>query len=394
MRAVADAGVAQVVLPPQSRPGSVAMARVGLDLAQPQGDAAERFLLSACTSSASMWSANSATFTPSVDAEDARPHLTPANLVSSLHRALETPHTARLLAAAFPEPTFVHHDPLPAALQLRDEGAANHACLCGPDRGAGVHLFVFGAYGLPATQGAEPQSLLARQTYEASRTVARVHRLPPERLVFARQSAGALHAGAFHNDLVMTSNEHVLLYHERAWVDGDAVVEELRAKYRLLNDDELCSVRVPEALLSLEEALATYVFNSQIVTRRDGSMTVLAPEEAAASPAARATLALLTATPQSRVDEVRYVGLSESMRNGGGPACLRLRMALTAAEADAVHPGLRFGDRLHRALGAWIERHYRDTLTVEDLADPGLWAEGAAAFAELEAILGFPCGSA
>ena len=45
---------------------------------------------------------------------------------------------------------------------------------------------------------------------------------------------------------------------------------------------------------------------------------------------------------------------------------------------------------LHARLVAWVERHYRDRLAPEDLADPQLLDESRRALDELTRILGLP----
>jgi succinylarginine dihydrolase len=75
------------------------------------------------------------------------------------------------------------------------------------------------------------------------------------------------------------------------------------------------------------------------------------------------------------------------MRNGGGPACLRLRVVLTEEERAAIGANVWLDDTLHAALTAWVTRHYRDRLTPDDLADPALLDEGRRALDELSALL-------
>ena len=86
--------------------------------------------------------------------------------------------------------------------------------------------------------------------------------------------------------------------------------------------------------------------------------------------------------------EVRYLDVRESMRNGGGPACLRLRVPMTDAEAAALGASVLFTEALDAALTKWVQAHYRDRLLPSDLADPALAREGLAALDELTRILG------
>ncbi len=130
-RALAARGVMQAVLPPHERPDTHALRALGFSgtdadvVSRAATDAPQ--LLAACSSAAAMWTANAATVSPSADTLDHRVHFTPANLVSHFHRSLEAPTTTRVLRAIFADPAhFVVHDPLPAAPQTGDEGAANH----------------------------------------------------------------------------------------------------------------------------------------------------------------------------------------------------------------------------------------------------------------------------
>src|SRR6185312_6376895 len=149
MRALAARGHAQGVLPPHERPSVPALRALGFggsdhDVIETAGrDAPE--LLAACSSAAAMWAANAATVSAAADCGDGRIHFTPANLVTHFHRALEAPTTTRVLRAIFADQTrFCVHDPLPAAPQFGDEGAANHTRFTRRSGEAGVEFFVYG----------------------------------------------------------------------------------------------------------------------------------------------------------------------------------------------------------------------------------------------------------
>jgi succinylarginine dihydrolase len=82
--------------------------------------------------------------------------------------------------------------------------------------------------------------------------------------------------------------------------------------------------------------------------------------------------------------------LRQSMENGGGPACLRLRVELTDAERAAVRARVLLDDALAGDLDAWIRRNYRDRLAPADLADPSLHDESQRALDELTTLLRLP----
>jgi succinylarginine dihydrolase len=387
MRALAARGFAQAVLPPHERPDVQALRALGFagsdaEVIARAARAAPR-LLAACSSAAAMWVANAATVSASADTADRRVHFTPANLVSHFHRALEAATTTRVLRALFGDDTrFQVHDPLPAAPQLGDEGAANHTRLATAP-GPGIELFVYGRSAF--AEGPAPVRYPARQTREASEAVARRHRLDPARTVLAQQDPGAIDAGVFHNDVIAVGEGTLLFCHERAFVDTPRVLDDLRARV----GPAFTALVVTQEEVTLDDAVATYLFNSQLLARSDGRYTLVAPAEAQEHPRTRALIERLTAAGSS-IAEALVFDLRQSMRNGGGPACLRLRVPLTADERAAVRGRVFLDEPLARALDAWIDRHYRDRLAPGDLADPALLDESRRALDELTQLLAIP----
>ncbi|MCC5882013.1 MAG: N-succinylarginine dihydrolase [Halomonas sp.] len=388
MKALMDAGYAQGVLPPQQRPDLGALRSLGFSgsnrevLARAASEAPQ--VLRAVCSASSMWTANAGTVTPSRDAPDGRVHFTPANLQSSFHRFLEPETTGRVLAAIFrSEAHFAHHPVLPATPAFSDEGAANHTRLCGEHGDAGVHLFVYGRQAFGGDSAHEPKRFPARQTLEASQAVARQHGLSEVQTVFAQQHPVAIDAGVFHNDVIAVGNGPVLLYHEMAFLDEQATLEALRSKMA----SPLIPVRVPSEAVSLEDAVASYLFNSQLLSNPDGTMTLVVPGECQEREAVWRTIQDLLLAGHNPITDVIVKDVKQSMRNGGGPACLRLRVVLSDAERAALTGRVLLTDVLHDELVAWVERHYRDRLAPDDLADPQLADETLNALDELTRIL-------
>ena len=91
---------------------------------------------------------------------------------------------------------------------------------------------------------------------------------------------------------------------------------------------------------------------------------------------------------ENPIGSVHYVDVRQSMQNGGGPACLRLRVVLTQEELARVHQKVLLTEALYRALNTWVDRFYRDRLEPGDLADPALLEENRAALDALTEILG------
>ena len=388
MKAIRDLGVPQAVLPPQERPAVAVLRDLGFEGSD--GEILRRVgteapdLLTSCSSASSMWAANAATVGPSADSTDGKVHFTPANLRTNFHRAIETASTARILRAIFPgQDRFVHHDALPAIELFGDEGAANHTRLCESYDEPGVQLFVYGMRALD--RGAlRPARYPARQTFDASSAVSRLHRLPPSRVVFAQQHPSAIDAGAFHNDVVAVGNQNVFFVHEQAFLEPDRVERELRAK---LEGTRLHWIEAAQKEVTLEEAVTSYLFNSQLVALPSRKMALVVPLETQQSQRVWAFLQRILAE-QEVIDQIEVIDVRQSMRNGGGPACLRLRVVLTDTELARANGSVFLDDRLFQTLDAWIETHYRDRLTPDDLADPKLLDESRAALDELTQLLG------
>jgi succinylarginine dihydrolase len=383
MRLVRGLGATQAVLPPQQRPSLRVLRGLGFRGTDEEviasAAAGGAHWLSVCSSASAMWTANAATVVPSSDARDGRTHLVVANLQQMFHRSIEPEETARVLRAIFRDPArFVVHDPLAGGGHLADDGAANHLRLS-TSRGA-AHLFAWGRRAWGSFDG--PRLHPARQTLEASHRLACLHDLDPARTFFPQQHPDGIDAGAFHTDVLAVGNERFLMLHELAFVEDDRLLAALRA----LLGEELSVVRATARELSPERAVASYVFNSQVLTLPGGGMALVAPEDAHEDAEARAFLDRVAA--EGPVTSVHFVDVRQSMRNGGGPACLRLRVALSDEETSALAGSVVMDDALDAALRAWVARHYRDRLSPGDLADPLLAREGMRALDELTALLG------
>ncbi|CDG20872.1 N-succinylarginine dihydrolase [Xenorhabdus poinarii G6] len=389
MKALSEMGLVQGVLPPQPRPDLPVLRQIGFTGSDAQilKQAAQYspLLLSKLSSASAMWTANAATVSPSADSADRRVHFTVANLNRKLHRSLESTTTSRTLKAVFPDQKyFVHHDPLPQHADWGDEGAANHNRFCGEYGEAGVQLFVYGRTALQ--EGVTPERYPARQTLEASQAIARLHQLDEARTVFAQQNPVAIDGGVFHNDVIAVSNRNVFFYHQQAFLNQPSVLHELREKMARLGHT-LTAIEVPAEQVSMQDVVRSYLFNSQLLSQPDGKMMLVLPEECRQNPNVSTYLQALITHENSPINKLHFFDLRESMRNGGGPACLRLRVVLSEPELAAVNPATLMTPTLYQRLTAWVERHYRDSLYAADLADPQLLHEVYAALDELTQIL-------
>lgn len=319
-------------------------------------------------SASPMWTANAATVSPAPDTADGRCHLTVANLVTMPHRSHEWPNTLKQLRLAFADPAFVVHGPVPAP--FGDEGAANHMRLAPGHDAPGVEVFVYGRSG-----GAFP----ARQHRVACEAVAAHHGLDPERTLFVEQAEEAIAGGAFHNDVVAVADGLTLFTHEQAFADRARVYTALE---RALPEVKI--VEVPAARVSLADAIASYLFNAQLVTLPSGDQALILPEEAQAVPAVRAYLDDLVAG-NGPIRQTLFVDVRQSMANGGGPACLRLRVVADPATVDRRF--LVDEAKLDR-LAAVIAETWPEEISPAHLADPDLHARIARARAALLEALG------
>ncbi|MEM5499444.1 N-succinylarginine dihydrolase [Paraglaciecola mesophila] len=387
MKALADLGMIQGVLAPQARPDVDALRRLGfsgsdanvLQQAAMQAPA----IFQACCSASSMWTANAATVSPSADTADGKVHFTPANLTNKYHRSLEPQVTGNILKATFAnQQYFSHHNHLPDNEHFGDEGAANHTRLCRQYGERGVELFVYGRYAFDKSKPA-PVKFPARQTFEASQAVARLHGLSDDNVVFIQQNPDLIDQGVFHNDVISVGNQNVLFYHEQAFLDTDKAFAEIKQKY---GTGDLHFIKVTTDQVSLQDAIKSYLFNTQLVTLANGDMAIIAPTDCEENPAVSAYLNELV-TLNTPIKHIRYYDVKQSMRNGGGPACLRLRVAMNDTELAAVNQSTMMNDAQFERLNNWVDKHYRDRLSVDDLRDVALLNESRTALDELTQLL-------
>ena len=345
MRANLALGLVQGMFVPQPRPARDWLASLGTTI-----EDADPELAANAMSASAMWAANAATVSPAPDTADGKCHLTVANLRTMPHRSHEWTATLAQLEVAFADPAFAVHGPVPPA--FGDEGAANHMRLTLRHGEPGIELFVYGRTGGPYP---------ARQHIEASKAIARGHRLDRARTFFIEQSEEAIAAGAFHNDVVAVANERVLFAHEKAFANRDLV-----AAMCARHDFEM--VEVPDADVPLADAIKSYLFNAQLVTTPDGAATLIVPTEARETPSVWAWIERHLAS-NGAIRRVEVVDVRQSMANGGGPACLRLRVACDPALVD---PRFLVDEAKLDRIAASIAAHWPEEIAAADLQQPGL----------------------
>ncbi len=389
MRFLHQLGLKQAVIPPQQRPNLKLLYDLGF-----HGTGVEQIrrafqvapkLLTASYSASSMWTANAATVCPSTDSADQKVHFTAANLITNLHRHHEAECSRRLLQTIFADPKyFVHHPVLPRSTTTSDEGAANHNRLCAQHGQTGVHLFVYGKKGIDAFESDSGlKKYPARQTLEASQAIARNHLLKDDQVIFARQNPAAIDLGVFHNDVISVANESVFLVHEQAFCQQQKVLMELTEKASF----DLSIIQIAQNEISIQDAVDTYLFNSQLISVPGQGMILIAPQECEHHPRVKKCINTFINDSTNPINRVYFFDLKQSMRNGGGPACLRLRVVLNDQELAAMQQSVLISDLLLAQLEQWVLKHYRTELCVNDLLDPELITESFTALDELTQIL-------
>jgi len=373
MRRLMDRGLVQGFIPPPRRPAVAALRALGFqgdDRAVLERAAAEdRVLFNNACSASAMWSANAATVIAEPDSADGKVHLVTANLATMLHRSFEASDTFRMLRTIFAdERHFAVHGPLPATQHFSDEGAANHMRITARHDARGLNIFVHGA--------ARGSRFPERQAKRAGEAVAR---LAGAEAFHTLQSQAAIEAGAFHNDVVAVANEHVLLAHVAAFEDRDALFS---AAQRAAPD----FVAVEVDSIGLDDAIGSYLFNSQLLTLPEGGMALVLPSESRDNMRVWAAVEKIL-SGNNPINEAIVVDVRESMRNGGGPACLRLRVPVSEAARAAIDPRFLLDERRWDELCALVERHWPESIDARNLADPALWADVGAAHDALDALL-------
>ncbi len=398
---LATLGIPQGFLPPCLRPSLALLNDHGFEgsiessLSESYRESPEVF--SAANSSAFMWMANAATVSPSLDSLDGKLHLTVANLASNLHRSQEAKERLGMLRRCFEGDESVKvHDPLPSCYPLRDEGAANHMRLWLDPMKPGVEIFVCEpdlrrasvadriSHAMPSTS-----LFMPRQARLASNAIARRHRLAPERCFLLEQSWRAIQAGVFHNDVIAMSHENLFLYHQDAFEDATEELDAIESSFEEYCHGKLVREEVTRQDLTLDDAVASYLFNGQLVSlpqvdrRETKRMLLLAPLQCEQVRAAKQLIDRWIADPRHPIAQVEFVPLDQSMANGGGPACLRLRVEVSDLQRSRMKREVWLDASSRDWLEDWITRRYPESIQVSDLTDPEMARDALAATKEI-----------
>ena len=383
MKIVADLGIPQLILPPQRRPDVAFLRRAGFIGSEAellkQAIESDAALASAALSSSAMWVANAATASAGIDNPFGHAMLTVSNLYASLHRAIEPKSTFEELRHCLPASlSILKH--VTGGVEMRDEGAANHMRLGTGQNERGLHIFVYGD-GAPS-----PKRRWPRQTRRACEAIARQHRLDPADTFFLKQHPDAIDAGAFHNDVVAASHHDLLLHHEIAFHEAEATMVAMEQRFQKRFGRPLRRFVVGGKELSIEDAVSTYLFNSQIVSAPDQPPVIICPSQVQHNSGAR-NIVESWSRGEGLFRDVRYVDLSQSMAGGGGPACLRLRVPMTEHEISQVPESKRWNSQLDQRLREVIQQTYPAEFRPTDMLDIAFVEGMLAAHGSVTAVL-------
>lgn len=387
MKLVHDLGVRQAVLPPQQRPDIEALRSLGFigsnsSIIKDSIQQSQELLLQCCSSSF-MWTANAATVSSSSDTKDGKAHIIPANLVTNFHRSIEAELTFKRLSFIFAnKKLFTVHRPLPATTTLADEGSANQIRFSSDTTDKGLYLFVYGR----ASGEAESKQFPARQSKEAVDALVRLHQLPEEQVVIARQHQSAIDAGVFHNDVISAGCENLFSITKKP-LQTQKVVRELQNKARLLFKKPLQLFPVTSKQLSVKEAVSSYIFNSQLITSGMDKL-LLSPYECKSID--KVGKIIDTLFKKKAISSGFFVPLEESMKNGGGPGCLRLLLHLSEEELKGMHQGVLLTEHLFQELYSIIDNYYPVSFSLKDLADSSFRKRADMAVSKIIRLLGMP----
>jgi succinylarginine dihydrolase len=372
MKWVMDQGGPQWVLPPLRRPRLDVLQQLGFWGTNAQQLCANVWqdashLLKAVSSSSFIWTANLGYVAPRLDTQDGKLHLSISNLNSHFHRQLEAEARFVQLQYIFQKGDVVIHPPVNYR-GFEDEGAANHTRLEGPESGP-LHIFVHGGRH-------------GRQQLEAQKCWVRQSGLVDDRVLYLEQSQTALEGGVFHNDVIATGHGQHYFIHEKAYTEES--LDQLHSVFNAKGD--LILLITSQRDLDLSASVSTYLYNSQIIEKPNGHLSLLLPRECDRPD----VQGVLKSWQRVKPMDEHFMDLGESMMNGGGPACLRWRCLITEQQFQACHYGVQLTASLFQDLGEWILCHYPEHHRWEDLQASFWWKNEARAFEELSMILDIP----
>ena len=288
-------------------------------------------------------------------------HITVANLNSMMHRSIEPKFTYKMLKRILNKKVNINKSLLNLP-NIGDEGAANHIRIAERHNVPGYQIFVYSSENISHAKTIERQSLIG------SKLIARKNCVEDQRVFYLQQSNRAIRYGSFHNDIVSTANENIFIYHEEAF-ESTQELKVILAKLKKLVPN-FKPIKILNSEIDLQTIVSSYLLNSQLISLPSGGMMFLLPSEVKQYPNCMQWLEKISA--EEEIKKIKFIDVKQSMRNGGGPACLRLRMIFNENEISSVNKNFLLDDNKIDLLTNLIENKYRDRLQPDDLLDPNL----------------------
>ena len=309
-------------------------------------------IFSSFFSASSAWLANAWTMTPSIDSSDGRYHVSPASLNACFHRQLDVKQTIAILTNRLCSKTYITcHHPSP----FFDEGAANMIRLSAG--GKGLYLFVSGS--------SDTKRFKSRHDKRSWQRLVSQHQLDPDYVIYLTQHPDAIDAGVFHNDVISFGVDDLLVVHENAFVDQPNYCDTILERYFSCFGTDLTLIQIPDSILPLKDAVNSYFFNSQLVRKDDNRYLLLVPSRCKGLPVMDYFVSIVAKKWESQL-EIMVCDVEESIKNGGGPACLRNSMDVYD------DPKLIFDDRYLFTLEKYddfvrlVNQYYPSSLELND----------------------------
>ncbi len=316
---VASTGVTQIILPSQKRP------LYGFNKTKDLKK----------LSSAYVWMANSGHFTPSCDNELEIPIFTPSNMNVTKHRKYEHHYNRFWIKKALNfsvTEKCIHND----------EGAANSIRLSNNQLNKGLNIYVYGH---------EESKFPSRQSKESILEIINKHQIKNH--IILKQSKLAINAGVFHNDVISFGFKNKLFCHSKAFENQGETLKKVKHEYESLFNQSLDIIE--ESSLTLTEAVKTYLFNSQVIIKNNQHY-LLCPLAVKNN---KSTLAIIKRwMSDGHFHDIKFIPLIHSLKNGGGPACMRLSIFLTKNEQKKISKDFILTNKMINKLKVQIETTY------------------------------------
>ena len=324
VKKVAMIGGNQFVLPPQRRPLTHK----------------KKTLTQSDISSSFIWMANAGLFIPRIDTQLENNQFIPANMKQSEHRNIEHPFHQYWLKKILKYSKCNFHK----ILDINDEGSANSIRLWHKKNQCGVNIFVYG----------KPNARYPiRQSKSSCEKIINITK--PRHYILLEQTKEAIDAGVFHNDVIAFGFKNTIICHEKAFSNQKQELKKLKKIFTNSLNAPLNIVEIANNSLSLNAAVKTYLFNSQVI-EINNKFELICPIEVKENPNSyKITEKWVT---NGLFNKVHFVNIKSSLKNGGGPACLRLCLYLNDNEVKKIPTKFKLDKTKYKKISKIILEHY------------------------------------